>query len=168
MATLELLQSKPRTTAELAAHFGVPQRTVQRDLQALREAGKPIEEISSRHYALPASPTRLNPVEALAVHAATRLLHHHAPARNPHYVSALTKLAAMLPEPARSIALESTEELSQRLGGEGRARGCLLEAGVRVSGAGNRRFEASQTPQHPAQRGQYVSIRARGEGLGRG
>ena len=116
MATLELLRSRPRSTAELAAHFGVPRRTVQRDLQALRETGEPITELSRGRYAMPASPSSLNPVEALAVHAATRLLHHHAPARNPHYVSALTKLAAMLPEPARTVALASTEELRERPG----------------------------------------------------
>lgn len=114
MATLELLRARARTTAELAAHFGVPRRTVQRDLQVLREAGEAIDEVSRGRYAMPASPSSLNPVEALAVHAATRLLHHHAPARNPHYVSALTKLATMLPEPARSVALESAEELYAR------------------------------------------------------
>jgi predicted DNA-binding transcriptional regulator YafY len=112
----ELLRLKPRTTSELARHFGVPVRTVQRDLRTLRESGEVIEQPRRGLYRLPAAATALNPVEALAVHAATRLLHHHAPARNPHYVSALEKLAAMLPEPARTVALASTEELHARPG----------------------------------------------------
>lgn len=50
---LELLQSKPRTTRELARHFGVPARTVQRDLQTLREAGEPITALARGRYAMP-------------------------------------------------------------------------------------------------------------------
>jgi predicted DNA-binding transcriptional regulator YafY len=103
LKVLELLQSKPRTTRELARH-----------LQTQREAGEPITVLARGRYAMPTPATSLNPVEALAVHAATRLLHHHAPARNRHYVSALEKLAALLPEPARTVALASTEELYQR------------------------------------------------------
>lgn len=110
----KLLRRKPRTTSELVEHFGVPVRTVQRDLVTLREAGEGIEEVQRGLYTIPSAPSRLNAVEALAIHAAARLLYHHAPARNRFYLSALEKLALLLPEPARKIALQSSEELRAR------------------------------------------------------
>ncbi len=110
----ELLKRKPRTTAELAEHFAVPRRTIQRDLETLREEGYGVESPERGLYLIPSSPPNLNAVEALAVHAATRLLYHHAPARNPHYRSALEKLASLLPEPARGVALSSVEALDER------------------------------------------------------
>lgn len=112
----ELLKLKPRTTHELAVRFGVPIRSIQRDLETLREEGLGIEEVRRGLYQIPASPSSLSAVEALAVHAATRLLYHHALARNRFYQSALEKLAAMLPEPARSIAFKSAEEVLSRSG----------------------------------------------------
>ena len=111
----QLLQLKPRTTRELANRFEVPVRTVQRDLETLREAGEGIEEISRGVYVIPAAPSALNAVEALAMHAAARLLYHHAPTRNTFYLSALEKLASSLPEPARSVTLQSSEDLGHRL-----------------------------------------------------
>src|SRR5699024_10938590 len=58
--------------------------------------------------------TPLNPVEALAVHTATRLLIHHAQVNEDNYLTALEKLAAMLPEPARSSADQSIEALETK------------------------------------------------------
>ncbi len=116
LSLLKLLRLRAHTTAELANRLGVPMRTIQRDLQTLHAMGEAIEQPRRGLYRLPAAATALNPVEALAVHAATRLLHHHAPTRNPHYASALEKLAGLLPEPARSIALTSVEELYERPG----------------------------------------------------
>lgn len=113
---LELLQLKAHTTAQLAERLNVPVRTVQRDLQTLHAMGETIEQPRRGLYQMPVSRAALNSVEALAVHAATRLLHHHAPTRNQHYVSALEKLAGLLPEPARNIALTSAEELHERPG----------------------------------------------------
>ena len=110
----QLLQLKPRTTHELVERFGVPVRTIQRDLETLRDAGEGIEEVRRGLYTIPSAPSRLRAVEALAIHAAARLLYHHAPARNPFYLSALEKLAALLPEPARSLAFQSSEELRSR------------------------------------------------------
>jgi len=110
----KLLRLKPRTSRELAERFGVPLRTVQRDLETLREMGEGLEEVRRGLYALPATESRLSAVEALAIHAAARLLYHHAPARNPFYLSALEKLAALLPEPARTVAFQSSKELRER------------------------------------------------------
>ncbi len=112
----ELLRLKPRTTRELSKRLEVPPRTVQRDLETLRDEGYGIEEVSRGLYQLPSPPSDLNAVEALAVHAATRLLYHHAPARSVHYLSALEKLASLLPEPARGIAFRSAEEVRERPG----------------------------------------------------
>lgn len=110
----ELLRLRPRTTPELAGALGVPVRTIQRDIRTLREHGLKIESPKRGVHEIAVQPATLNPVEALAVHAATRLLYHHAPVRNRHYQAALEKLAAMLPTPARELALRSTKEATQR------------------------------------------------------
>lgn len=110
----DLLRRKPRTTAELSERFGIPVRSIQRDLEHLRKMGEGIEEIKRGLYVLPETQATLNAVEALAVHAAARLLYHHAPTRNTHYQTALEKLASMLPEPARQISLDSLESVRQR------------------------------------------------------
>ena len=52
----ELLERKPRTTAELAKHFAVPRRTVQRDLETLREEGYGVESPERGLYLIPSSP----------------------------------------------------------------------------------------------------------------
>lgn len=108
-----LLREKPRTAQELADHFGVTKRSVQRDLQALTLDGQGLEHHHHK-YQLPNVQAPLNAVEALAVHAAARLLYHHSPAYNKHYREGLVKLASMLPEPACSVAMRSTEDLAQR------------------------------------------------------
>lgn len=108
-----LLREKPRTAAELAAHFGVARRSVQRDLRALQEAGYGLEQRGAA-YALARPAGGLNAVEALAVHTATRLLYHHTPAFNRHYREGLVKLAAMLPEPVRGVALRSSGHAPDR------------------------------------------------------
>lgn len=110
----DLLRARPRTTRELAERFGVPVRTVQRDLETLREMGEGVEEVRRGLHTIPGAESRLSAVEALAIHAAARLLYHHAPVHNPFYLSALEKLAASLPEPARTAAWRSSEELRER------------------------------------------------------
>lgn len=106
----DLLRLKPRSTRELAERFGVPVRTVQRDLETLRDMGEGVEVVSRGLHAIPNTESKLNAVEALAIHAATRLLYHHAPVRNPFYLSAMEKLATLLPEPARKAAFQSSWE----------------------------------------------------------
>jgi predicted DNA-binding transcriptional regulator YafY len=111
----ELLRRKPRTTHELSQHFAVPVRTIQRDLQDLRQLGHTIDKDDFGRYALPApNKLALNEVEALAVYAATRLLYHHAPTYNEHYQAALEKLAAQLPEPAKHLAMKALPQSDER------------------------------------------------------
>jgi len=89
-------------------------RTIQRDLSTLREHGLQMDSPHRGLHEITAKSSALNAVEALAVHAATRLLYHHAPVRNRHYQAALEKLAAMLPAPARDLVLRSTKEVTER------------------------------------------------------
>ena len=106
---VERLERRPLGVGQLAKAFGVTRRTIERDLDALRAMGKPIEERDHRYF-LPTSPTALNDVEALAVHSATRLLVHTGVGER-HYRHALEKLAKQLPEPARATLLRSVDDL---------------------------------------------------------
>jgi predicted DNA-binding transcriptional regulator YafY len=105
-----LLAAGPRTAADLARQLGVSQRTLQRDLEELPELGHEIER-DGRRYRLRAGATTLDPVEALAVHTATRLLVHHTRVNERGYRTALTKLANQLPEPARAYLHASVADL---------------------------------------------------------
>jgi len=112
-----LLEQAPRTATELALHFATSNRTIQRDLEALEDLGHTLERRGRRYHLAPAS-TALNPVEALAVHSATRLLVHHTQVNERHYRSALTKLARQLPQPARRF-LEASVEGIELLSSDG-------------------------------------------------
>ncbi len=109
----ELLQLRPRRVVELAEYFGTSRRTIERDLEDLRQMTD-LRENDSHEYWLDAPKDLLNPVEALAVHSATRLLVHHAQINEQNYRTALEKLARALPEPARSSAHRSVEQLATR------------------------------------------------------
>lgn len=102
---LELLRAKPRSAKELAQRLDTPVRTVQRDLALLRSENYGVKH-QDGSYTIATAPAPLNPVEALTVYAATRLLYHHDPASaaNPRYMTALEKLAAYLPEDIRTLA----------------------------------------------------------------
>lgn len=119
---LELLELKPHKALELANSLEAQKRTILRDLQELSLA-YPIEKLEGDRYQIRQNATSLNPLEALAVHAAVRLLYHHSPTPNLHYRSALEKLAKMLPEPARSIAADSAHHLrSSKIARDGEER----------------------------------------------
>jgi predicted DNA-binding transcriptional regulator YafY len=85
----------------LAEYCGVDRRTIYRDLASLEEMGVPVWEDGGRYginresYL---STVRLNLNEAVALFFAARLLAHHSDEHNPHVVSALSKLAAGLPD----------------------------------------------------------------------
>lgn len=100
-ALLAELQARPQTTAQLAVTFGVGQRSVQRDLKALRRMGHPVHEQPPGHYVIPRNGTLLRPTEVLAAYTALRLAHHHSPALGGHYRQALTTLSLALPERVR-------------------------------------------------------------------
>lgn len=78
-------------------------------LDTLRASGHTIESPSRGRYLISESTSSLNPVEALAVHAAVRLLYHHSPTRNRYYCSALEKLAASA-EVLTSLLLSLADE----------------------------------------------------------
>ncbi|WP_081909142.1 YafY family protein [Deinococcus sp. YIM 77859] len=109
------LRARPLSSRELADLYGVPIRSIQRDLQALRAMGKGLEERGGK-YSIPNRREPLNAVEALTVHAAVRLLYHHAPAHNPHYLRALYKIAGNLPEATRRLLDNSVVVNSARRG----------------------------------------------------
>ena len=109
----ELLRLRPYSIRELSQRFGCSNRTVQRDLALLAQAGEGVQRLRRGEYTMAPKPSSLDPVEALAVHSATRLLYHQTPAPHRHYILALDKLAAMLPEPARSLAIQSIRPLRE-------------------------------------------------------
>src|SRR5690349_928408 len=86
---------------ELAEYCGVDRRTIYRDLISLDEMGVPIWEDEGR-YGIDRetylSTIHLNLNEAVALFFAARLLAHHSDEHNQHVVSALSKLAAGLPD----------------------------------------------------------------------
>ncbi len=110
-----LLRLKPHTASELAQIFDVEPRTVQRYLEEFETRVGPLER-KGRKYAFNTPRPEFNPVQALAAHAAVRLLYHHAPGFEPNYLGTLHFLAQHLPEPARSLAERSTEVLEARKG----------------------------------------------------
>lgn len=112
---IDLLRLRERTPNELVKELGRSRSTIHRDLRDLESL-----EIGVKHvkdggkYAISPGPSALNDVEALATHAAVRLMYHHAPTVNRHFERVLEKLAAQLPEHIRQIAQQSTKNLRQR------------------------------------------------------
>ncbi|GGR11483.1 helix-turn-helix transcriptional regulator [Deinococcus ruber] len=109
---MELLQAKDRSTQELAQMFRVPQRTIQRDLDDLRDMALGLEVLPGYRYRLRGFSSHLKPLQTLAVHAATRLLYHHAPTRDRDYLLALDKLAQSLPESIRTVVQRSAQDFT--------------------------------------------------------
>ena len=86
---------------EIAARFGIHRSTVYRDIQSLGEAGSPIWEENGRFGVVKdryLTTVRVNLYEALALFLAARLLSAHSDEHNAHVVSALEKLATVMPE----------------------------------------------------------------------
>ena len=105
----ERLRLRPHGVAELAERYGTTRRTIERDLQDLREMGHGLLEEDHR-YALPDNGSALNEIEALAVYSATRLLVHTGVGER-HYRRALEKLARQLPDPARTSLIAAVDRL---------------------------------------------------------
>jgi predicted DNA-binding transcriptional regulator YafY len=98
-----LLYRSPRglTVAEMSRLCGVTPRTIQRDLRSLENVGVPLWQNHHRYgvlegYYLP--PLRLSLNEAASLFLAARLLARYSDQHNPFVVSALAKLAGVLPE----------------------------------------------------------------------
>lgn len=118
-AVLDLLEQAECSTAEIVQRLRLePQklRSVQRDLAELVDQGE-VEVTSEGRYRKKRRARELNPVQALAVYSAARMLFHHAAEYNEHYLAALEKLAQDLPERARRVALQANEVYKARRGG---------------------------------------------------
>lgn len=126
---VRLLQQERLNTRELVQHlFGIEpndsgflnkQRDVQRYFKMLEEKYKfDIKDdhslsIPNRKYiAGMKGKEGLPPIEALALHAATRMLYHHAP--NKTYHKALTRLLEFIPGSIRDTVQDSVSELKKR------------------------------------------------------
>jgi proteasome accessory factor B len=90
---------------EIAKACGVDRRTIYRDLAALEQTGVPISQQDGRFFInreYYQANVRLNLNEALALFLAGRVLSRQSNQQNPHVISALSRLAAALPEPLAS------------------------------------------------------------------
>jgi predicted DNA-binding transcriptional regulator YafY len=90
---------------EIAKACGVDRRTIYRDLAALEQTGVPISQQEGRFFInreYYQANVRLNLNEALALFLAGRVLSRQSNQQNPHVISALSRLAAALPEPLAS------------------------------------------------------------------
>ncbi|WP_216327997.1 helix-turn-helix transcriptional regulator [Deinococcus aestuarii] len=120
-AVAHLLEQAECTTAEIVQRLHLEprkRRSVQRDLAELVAQGE-IEITAEGRYRQRRRSGELNPVQALAVYSAARMLFHHAAEYNEHYLAALEKLAQDLPERARRVALQANEVYKARRGGRG-------------------------------------------------
>jgi predicted DNA-binding transcriptional regulator YafY len=118
---VHLLYRNPHglTTAELARHCEVTDRTIQRDLKDLEAAGIPVwrDDQDGRHgiikgYYLP--PVHFNLEEAGALYLAARLLARYSDEYNPIFVHALAKLAGAMPEPIAAHIHHTIRSLAYR------------------------------------------------------
>lgn len=115
-AILDLLGRAECTPRELTERLQLPAnklRSVQRDLEDLMPEGE-VERLANGKYRCPPKAALFNPVEALAVYSAARMLYHHASEYNEHYLNALEKLTTQLPAPARRVAVLANEAYRQR------------------------------------------------------
>lgn len=117
--TVDLLQLRGWSAQELADKLGVPKRSVLRDLQDLRKMDLGLEGPENNLYSMAVRAPHLRPVEALAVHAATRLLYHHAASKNRDYLIALEKLTSGLPVSLQDIVRRSVQNLSPQFRDDG-------------------------------------------------
>jgi proteasome accessory factor B len=108
LTTIERMLSRNTSglrVVEIAQECGVDRRTIYRDLSLLAQVGLPIYQRDGRYYInhdYYLATLRLNLNEAVALFLATRVLYRHSDQQNPHIVSALAKLSAVLPEPVAS------------------------------------------------------------------
>lgn len=118
-----LLYRHPKglTVREMAQMCNVTPRTIQRDLKALEAAEVPIwqddEGEKPRYgiiegYFLP--PLRLTLNDAAALYLAARLLSRNTDVHNPHVVSGISHLAAVLPEPMGNSLQLAVQEMARR------------------------------------------------------
>ena len=64
----EALKLRPMRVGELARRFGVSERTVERDLEALLELGFPVERLARGLYRIADRPPSLHPIAVSYTH----------------------------------------------------------------------------------------------------
>jgi proteasome accessory factor B len=109
--------SQGLTAVEIAEATGVDRRTAYRDIELLSESGIPIWQNESRFGLVREdylSTVRLTLQEAVSLFIAGRLLARFADERDPHIVSALTKLAGSMPEPLSSSLARTAESIARQ------------------------------------------------------
>lgn len=98
------LQAGPLSTGDLARFYGVSQRSVQRDIEALRQLGHDIPPPDALHrYVIRRRGGAMLAPQALAAYAAIRLAYHHSPTHNRHYREAMRHISLELPERIRYV-----------------------------------------------------------------
>ncbi|WP_051363521.1 helix-turn-helix transcriptional regulator [Deinococcus murrayi] len=120
LALLDCLGEGEGSARDLLRRLGLPEqqlRSVQRDLRTLCDRGL-LERSPAGRYRRPVRAVSLNPVEALAVYSAARMLYHHAAEYNEHYLRAMEKLSRQLPDRARRVAVLANEAYRARPNGE--------------------------------------------------
>ena len=115
----ELLYRSSRglSAIEIAHATGIDRRTAYRDIELLSESGVPIWQDEGRFGIVREdylSTVRLTLQEALSLFIAGRLLARFADERDPHIVSALTKLAGSMPEPLASSLARTAESIARQ------------------------------------------------------
>lgn len=114
-----LLEEKPRTKKELAQLFGADPKTIKRAFDDLTDLGFPVlprkQSLGPEfEYHIEVQEEKLQPIPALLTHTAVRLVLHHSPGFNEHYMRALKSLVRQIPAPAQHMADQSTRVLEQR------------------------------------------------------
>jgi proteasome accessory factor B len=108
------------SVSELARHFEVTRRTIQRDLNDLHDAGVPLTDDEGdpprymviEGYYIP--PIHLSLDDALSLFLAARLLARYADDYDPHIPEALSKLAGVLPDPIQAHIHATIRDLATR------------------------------------------------------
>jgi predicted DNA-binding transcriptional regulator YafY len=109
-----------KSVSELSRDLGCSIRTIQRDLLTLQSEPLhvPIEQNGRRYRvmpdAYPLAPVRLTLQEARAIYLSTRLLARYADERDPAAISALEKVADVLPPPVSEHVTWTVQQLRQR------------------------------------------------------
>lgn len=109
----ELLELRPRSTAELAAQLGVSQRTVQRDIEELRCLYPGLQEDGQGRYFI-AKEAASNPYSLLLRYATFRFFYHQAPTHHQYFMQELHHLVKELPEHIRHLVALDLEAYRQR------------------------------------------------------
>jgi predicted DNA-binding transcriptional regulator YafY len=119
---VRLLTTGQYTTRQLAQKLFVidddlqnKQRAVQQYIKELKDKNHPIKPLPNDHFTIKRhGKDGLEPLEALALHASTRMLYHHAPNRT--YRKALERLLDFIPKNIRETVKLSVQPIEERSG----------------------------------------------------